>query len=45
LRVFAGCRDFSVPEARKHWRKNPEALRRVKMLVEDYKEQAKRRKA
>ena len=32
-RIFAGCRDFSLAGARKHWAENPEALRKVEYLA------------
>ena len=33
FRIFAGCSDFSVDEARAHWASNPDALRKVEYLV------------
>ena len=32
-RITAGCRDFTVEEARDHWAHNPDALARVEVLA------------
>ena len=32
-RIFAGCRDFSLEDARAHWASNPEAMRKVEYLA------------
>ncbi len=32
VRVLAGCRDFSVAEAKDHWAANPEALAKVALI-------------
>ena len=32
-RITAGCRDFTVEEARSHWADNPDALARVEVLA------------
>ena len=32
-RVLAGCRDYTLAEAREHWANNPDALARVEIIA------------